>query len=386
MIVIHYGEIGIKGRNRSMFENMLLRNIKKALEGEIETARKEHGRIILEEKEKIDRGLIKERLQKIPGIENFSFAMGTNLDIGEIKKMSVEMARKKNFHTFKVATKRANKKFPLPSIKVNEEVGKEIKERMGKDVNLSNPDFTIFIEIGERNAYIYDEKIPAMGGLPVGSQGNVVSLLSGGIDSPVASYFMIKRGCKVIFLHFYNENMVSSPAKVEEIIEKLTEYQVESKAYIIPFGDLQYAVISSIPSRYRMIVYRRVMARVANEVAIKEKAHAIITGDSMGQVASQTVENLGCIYEASSLPVLPPLIGMDKREIVDMAKKIGTYEISIKPYDDCCSFMVAKHPATGASIEKIKEMEKRLEFFPDELLEKGEIKYFSIRKRKRRGT
>ena len=164
-----------------------------------------------------------------------------------------------------------------------------------------------------------------------------------------------------------------------KIVKKLTEYQLEAKAYFVPFGELQYAVISSVPSRYRMIVYRRVMARVANEIATKEKAHAIITGDSMGQVASQTIENLRCIYDASFLPVLPPLIGMDKREIVEMAKKIGTYEISIKPYDDCCSFMVAKHPATRASIEKIKEMEKRLEFDIARMLERAVVKKFSIR-------
>ena len=379
MIVIHYGEIGVKGRNRVMFENALVRNIRKAL-GDV-VVRKEHGRIIVEGdvEEKEEKEAITERLQKIPGIENFSFAVETGLDIEEIKRAAIMVAKQEKFKTFKVATKRANKNFPLSSMKVNEEVGREIKEGMEKDVNLSNPDLTIFIEIGGKNAYVYTKKIPGIGGLPVGSQGNVVALLSGGIDSPVASYFMMKRGCRVIFLHFYNENLVSSPAKVEEIVKKLTEYQLEAKAYFVPFGELQYAVISSVPSRYRMIVYRRVMARVANEIATKEKAHAIITGDSMGQVASQTIENLRCIYDASFLPVLPPLIGMDKREIVEMAKKIGTYDISIRTYDDCCSFMVAKHPATRANVDKIREMEDNVDYDIARMLEGAVVRKFSIR-------
>jgi len=376
MIIIHYGEIGIKGKNRSMFENALVRNIKRMLKNEIKKVVKEHGRILVEED--ADVNILAKKLEKIPGIENFSFAEVAELDMEEIKRIAFHMAKKKDFCTFKVATKRANKKFPLSSIEVNEEVGREIKERLNKEVNLSNPDLTIFIEIGERNAYIYPEKFSGMGGLPVGSQGKVIALLSGGIDSPVASYFMIKRGCKVIFLHFYNETLVSYPTKVEEIIEKLTEYQGDAKAYFIPFGDLQYAVISSIPSRYRMIVYRRVMAKVANEVAMKEKAHAVITGDSMGQVASQTIENLRSIYDASLFPVIPPLIGMDKREIVDMAKKIGTYDISIKPYEDCCSFMVARHPATKVSIDKIEEMEERIDYDMARMLERAMVKKFSI--------
>jgi len=378
MIVIHYGEIGIKGRNRVMFENMLLRNIRRALKENVLAAEKERGRIVVREKEDAGMDMLTRKLQKIPGIENFSFAVAVPLKLEEIKRASMEMVKQEKFTTFKVAAKRANKDFPFSSMKINEEVGREIKERMNKKVNLDNPEKTVFIEVGERAAYIYTDKILGMGGLPVGSQGNVVALLSGGIDSPVASYFMMKRGCKVIFIHFYNENLVPSPAKVEEIVRALTEYQLEAKAYFVPFGELQYAVVASVPSRYRMIVYRRMMIRAANEVALREGAHAIITGDSMGQVASQTIENLRCIYDASSLPVLPPLIGMDKKEIVEMAKKVGTYDISIKGYQDCCSFMVAKHPATRADVGKIREMEKRVEYDVAEMLERAVVKNFSI--------
>ena len=377
MILIHYGEIGIKGKNRAVFENCLVRNIKKALGNEIEKIYREYGRILVKEGEKVNHEMLKEKLAKIPGIENFSFAYEVDLDIEEMKKIAMEIAKNEKFSTFKISARRSNKEFPYSSMQINEIVGEEIKEKLNKKVKLENPELTIFIEVGNKKAYVYKEKHSGIGGLPVGSQGKVVALLSGGIDSPVAAWLMIKRGCSVVFIHFYNESLVSSPKKVEEIIEKLTEYQLSSKAYFIPFGTLQYEIIKNVQSKYRMIIYRRVMTKIANEIASMEKAKAVVTGDSMGQVASQTLENIHCIYDASDLPVLSPLIGMDKREIIDMAKKIGTYEISIKPYDDCCSFMVAKHPATKASLDKIKEMEKKIIFGIEEIIEKARTKQYS---------
>ena len=377
MILIHYGEIGIKGKNRAVFENCLVRNIKKALGNEIEKIYREYGRILVKEGEKVNHEMLKEKLAKIPGIENFSFAYEVDLDIEEMKKIAMEIAKNEKFSTFKISARRSNKEFPYSSMQINEIVGEEIKEKLNKKVKLENPELTIFIEVGNKKAYVYKEKHSGIGGLPVGSQGKVVALLSGGIDSPVAAWLMIKRGCSVVFIHFYNESLVSSPKKVEEIIEKLTEYQLSSKAYFIPFGTLQYEIIKNVQSKYRMIIYRRVMTKIANEIASMEKAKAVVTGDSIGQVASQTLENIHCIYDASDLPVLSPLIGMDKREIIDMAKKIGTYEISIKPYDDCCSFMVAKHPATKASLDKIKEMEKKIIFDIEEIIEKARTKQYS---------
>lgn len=378
MILIHYGEIGIKGKNRAAFENCLVRNIKKALGNELEKIYKEYGRILVEEGEKANYEMLKEKLAKIPGIENFSFAHEVDLDIEEMKKMALEIAKNEKFSTFKISARRSNKEFPYSSMQINEIVGKEIKEKLNKKVKLKNPDLTIFIEVGNKKAYVYKEKYDGIGGLPVGSQGKVVALLSGGIDSPVAAWLMMKRGCRVVFIHFYNESLVSSPKKVEEIIEKLTEYQLLSKAYFIPFGTLQYEIIKKVQSKYRMIIYRRMMTRIANKIASMEKAKAVVTGDSVGQVASQTLENIHCIYDASDLPVLSPLIGMDKREIIDMAKRIGTYEISIKPYDDCCSFMVAKHPATRATPDKIKEMEKKIVFDIEEIIEKARVRQYGI--------
>ncbi len=376
MILIHYGEIGIKGKNRAVFENCLIRNISKALRNYAKKIRKEYGRIIVFEENGKEE--IKKRLEKIPGIENFSFVHETKLDIEEIKRKALEIAKGKKFTTFKISTKRANKDFPYSSMQVNEIVGEEIRKKLNKKVDLENAELTIFIEIGNKNAYIYTEKYEGVGGLPVGTEGKVISLLSGGIDSPVASWLMMKRGCKVIFVHFYNEKLVAKPSKAEEIVKKLNESQLESIAYYIPFADLQYEIIKEVPAKYRMIVYRRFMARIANELARIEKAKAIVTGDSLGQVASQTLENLLCIYDASSLPVLSPLIGFDKKEIVEMAKKIGTYEISIKPYEDCCTFMVAKHPATKAKLEEIKEMESRVKIDLEKIIERAERKEYKL--------
>ncbi|MEM2934764.1 MAG: tRNA uracil 4-sulfurtransferase ThiI [Candidatus Thermoplasmatota archaeon] len=359
MILIHYGEIGIKGKNRIFFEENLIRNIKELIKGA--KVKREHGRIIVYNGNP-------EILKNIPGIENFSQAIEVKLEIDEIKNKAIELSKKINFTTFRISTKRENKNFPYSSQEINKILGEKIKNKLNKKVNLEKPELTIFIEICKNKAYIYTEKIKGIGGLPVGSQGKIISLISGGIDSPVASFLMMKRGCKNIFLHFYNENLVAYPNKIDEIAKILAGFQGNTKVYLLPFSDVQNEIIANIKAKYRMIVYRRAMMKIANKVAKREKAKAIVTGDSIGQVASQTIENLSCIYGASSLPILSPLLGMNKNEIVDLAKRIGTYEISIKHMPDCCSFMVAKHPATRAKIEEIKEMEKNIN---EEVIEKA---------------
>ncbi|MBC7081248.1 MAG: tRNA 4-thiouridine(8) synthase ThiI [Thermoplasmatales archaeon] len=370
MIIVHYGEIGIKGKNRIFFEKNLVRNIEEMLRGV--KVKREHGRIIVDNSEKA-----REILKNIPGIENFSFAIEAGLEIDDLRNKVLEISKKMDFSNFRISTRREDKNFPYTSQELNEILGEEIKNKLGKKVNLKNPELNIFIEICKKKAYIYTEKIKGIGGLPVGSQGKVISLISGGIDSPVASFLMMKRGCKNIFLHFYNENLVAYPKKIEEIAKILSRFQGKSKVYFLPFADIQNEIISNIKASYRMIIYRRAMMKISNEIAKMENAKAIVTGDSIGQVASQTIENLASIYEASSSPVFSPLLGMNKNEIVDLAKKIGTYEISIKEMPDCCSFLVAKNPATKARIEEIKEMEKRLnEKVIEEAIEKAICKNF----------
>lgn len=348
--VVHYGEIGTKGKNREFFERKLIEAIRRKTAAKV---RRKFGRIEVEYKEGLEK-----KLSKIPGIRYFGVGFKTNLNIEDIKKAAL-MALPKNFETFKVDTSRSNKNFPLNSIEVNREVGAFIVEKTGKKVDLTNPDVTVWIEICEKEAYVYSKRYEGVGGLPVGVAGRVVALISGGIDSPVAAFMVMKRGCEVVAVHFFNQTM-HSPKVREKIIrlaEKLAEYQGKIKLYMVPFRDVQFEIINAVPPKLRMVVYRRSMMRMANIIAEKEGCKAVITGDSLSQVASQTLDNINVIYSASRLAVLPPLIGMDKEEIVAYAKKIGTYEISILPYEDCCSFMVAQHPETRAKIEDVVKYE-----------------------------
>jgi thiamine biosynthesis protein ThiI len=360
-ILVHYSEIALKGKNREFFERKLMNNIKEALNCKVFRA---YGRVFA--KSNIEEKKTRERLSLLPGIANFSFCYKVGNDIKKIKEVALEIAKKSKEKSFKVETKKSVK-FEYGSQKVNEIVGEEVLTKTNKKVNLSNPGFTIYIEITEKGSFIYRDKFLGVGGLPTGVSEKVVALISGGIDSPVASFLAMKRGCEIIALHFYNENL-SKPDKIYEIIDVLKRIQPKIKLYVIPFGEIQKEIIAKVNSKYRMLIYRRIMNQIAEKIAKKEKAKAIVTGDSLGQVASQTLENMEVIDESTNLLVLRPLIGYNKEEIIQLAKKIGTYNISIKPYQDCCSFMVAKHPITKAKIEIVREIEKNID--NEKLIEK----------------
>ncbi|MCX8159241.1 MAG: tRNA 4-thiouridine(8) synthase ThiI [Candidatus Pacearchaeota archaeon] len=359
--IIRYSEIAIKGKNRRFFEDCLLRNLKIKLKGFVKKISKRYGKIICEIKEGFEDN-IRKTLENMPGVANFSFAIKTNLEIEEIKKKTLEFLIGKKFDCFKVETSRANKKFYLISEEVNKIIGKEIIDKTKKKVDLENPDIVIYIDIEEKEAHIYDKKIKGIGGLPVGASGKVVCSLSGGIDSPVASFFMMKRGCEVVFAHMFNfsksANIVMD--KIEKIVKELNKFQLKSKIYFVPFEKIQKEIITKIEPELRMIIYRRFMMKIINAIVKKEGAKAIITGDSIGQVASQTLENINSIYDAVECPVLCPLIGMNKEEIIDVARKIKTFEISSLNYPDCCSFMIAKHPKTKSFLKEIREKEKKI--------------------------
>ena len=374
--VIHYGEIALKGKNREVFERKLIENINRKIWEIGVKVKRRFGRLVIY----ADDQRIAEKLKKTPGIKYFALAEVCDLDIDEIKKKALETLPRKT-KTFKIETKRSNKNFPYTSIEINRVVGEYIlKRRDGIRVDLNNPDTKIFIEICEKECFIYTSKIPSIGGLPAGVAGKVISLISGGIDSPVSAFMIMKRGCEVIAVHFFNSTLHSPEVreKIKMIAEKLSEFH-EIRLYMVPFEDIQREIIRLIPSKYRMVVYRRSMMRMANIIAEKEDAKAIVTGDSLSQVASQTLDNLNVIYNASSLPVLSPLIGMDKEEIIEVAKKIGTYEISILPYEDCCSLMIAKHPETRAKLNEILRIEsssgfsKNCDKLEREAVEKSEI-------------
>ena len=358
--VIHYGEIGLKGKNKAYFVKKLLENVKRACQSFKTEIFPEHDKIILGFSSQRETEEIKEVLKRIPGISYFAVGREASLKQEDILKAIFLLLEKEKFSTFKVNTRRSNKKFQPNSQQLNELLGEKISLKKKKKVKLENPDQTVFVEIGERKALVYLKKIQGIGGLPVGSSGKAIVSLSGGIDSPVASYLAMKRGLEVVFVHLFHPSVQekNSFSKMKKIVGELKKFQGKAKIYFVPFKEIQKLVIANIPSCWRMIVYRRFMMRIANEIAKKEKAGGIVTGDSLGQVASQTLENLNCIYQVSRLPVLPPLIGMDKVEIVNLARKIGTYNHSIIPYQDCCSFLVAKHPETKGNIGKIESLEK----------------------------
>lgn len=361
--IVHYGEIGTKGENRAFFERILVKNI-----GRFAKAKRRFGWIEVEYYEGVE-----EKLKKVPGIRYFGVGCKTELDMSAIKSAVIKALPEK-FETFRISTSRRNKKFPLNSMEINKELGSLVVREKGKKVDLDNPDVTVWVEIGEKFALVYSKRFEGIGGLPVGCAGKVVSLVSGGIDSPVASFLAMKRGCEVVLVHFFNKTLHSAEVrkKIVMLAEKLGEYQGSIRLYMIPFEDVQMEIIRIVPPKLRMVVYRRSMMRMANIVAEKEKAKAIVTGDNISQVASQTLDNLNVIYSASKLSVLPPLLGFDKEEIVNLAKKIGTYEISILPYEDCCSLMVAKHPETRAKKEIVEEFEE-FEELEKSAVEKGEI-------------
>ncbi|MBS3053147.1 MAG: tRNA 4-thiouridine(8) synthase ThiI [Candidatus Aenigmarchaeota archaeon] len=369
-VVVHYGEIGTKGKNRGFFENKLMDNIKKIIDTKID---KQYGRLVLEGNPKNLADL-----SGVLGIVSFSPAVRTELDIEKIKDKALLLAKENPAGTFAIETKRSNKNFTLDSKQINRIVGEHVAKNTGMKVDLNSPVKKIFIEVSDKECYIYDKKIPGPGGLPVGVSGTVVSLLSGGIDSPVASYLMMKRGCNVVFVHFHNYT-----SKIEEKIEKLVavlnKYQYKSKLYMVPFFPIQEKIIEKIPETHRMIVYRRVMMRIAGKIAEKEGAKALVTGDNLAQVASQTLDNLDVIHSASNETVFSPLIGMDKNDIIDIAKNIATYDLSILPYPDCCTYMIAKHPETRAKKEEIESMEKELDIkaLVDYGIEKAEVKEIS---------
>ena len=359
-VLIAYGELFLKSEPvKRRFEKKLLENIRYWLrKNRIEfKVQRKRGRIFIETKQFKKACEILRKIFGIVWVAPCYHLKTSNLkEIQEFCRKNYKNWIKKN-ESFAIRARRVGK-HDYTSQDLAEVVGKVIDRK----VNLSSPDKEIFVEVRDDDCYIYLETLKGYGGLPLGTSGKVVSLISGGIDSPVSSWLMMKKGCEVILLHFHSFPLVSKASieKVKELAEVLSEYQRIIKLYLVPFHKIQLEIKTKIPAKYRILLYRRFMFRIAERVAEKEKAKALVTGESLAQVSSQTLPNLAVIEEVTKLPVLRPLIGMDKVEIVDLAKEIGTYEISIKPQEDCCSLFVPKHPATKARVEVVKELEKKL--------------------------
>ena len=364
-IVIHYSELGIKKGNRSKFESQLIRNISHSLEPHVLMVHRRYGIVVCVLKEDLKEKDLKEiekKLSQVIGISFFAFVVACKKEINDIANSVFNLIKEKEFASFKINSRRSNKQFPYSSQQINEIIGAKVVELFSKKVNLDKPDLEIFIEVTEKEVFVYSKKHSGVCGLPIGSSGTVICSLSGGIDSPVSAYYLMTRGCKVVFVHILSGNLQvnSLKSKIYKLCETLSKFQNSAKLYVVPFSEIQKQIITFVPADYRMIVYRRYMLKIINQIAKKENAKAIVTGDSVGQVASQTLDNLLCIYDASSLPILSPLIGLNKEQIISVAKKIGTYDLSILPYPDCCSFMVDKHPQTKAKLDFVIDLEKNI--------------------------
>ena len=382
LFLIHYHEIGLKGRNRGRFENQLLRNIERALDdiphGPL---RRISGRVLLEPASDTPLDAVRERLATVFGIANFSEAYPVAPNIEAMRQTAWEVAQKATFASFKITTKRSDKTFPMNSEEINRDVGAHVQGLSGAQVKMDDPDLTVTIELAQQGTFIYAEKIPGPGGLPVGVGERALSLLSSGIDSPVASYKIMKRGVRLAFVHFHSQPYTdrNSQRNTEELVRILTQHQYTSTLYLIPFVEIQRHIMTQAPASFRVILYRRAMFRIAEAIAETEGAQALVTGESVGQVASQTLSNIRAIEEVTTLPVLRPLSGDNKDEIVAEARRIGTYETSIEPYEDCCTVFVPKHPETRADRDVVHDIESRLELDPliGQAVGSAEVKRFS---------
>ena len=364
LFLVHYGEIGLKRGNRSYFEKKLAQNIKMSLKGMGCTeVRRIYGRLLVMLHPEAAIEKIRERLGRVMGIAHFELVLAVEQTLDAIQDAALELVKDQQFKTLKVETKRANKRFPLTSPEISAAVGAHLLSATGASADMHTPDLRCNIEIVDEAAYIYVEKIRGIGGLPVGASGKVLVMLSGGIDSPVAAWRMMKRGVKALFVHFYSYPYTdrASLEKVEELAEILTTWNYRTQIYFVPFAEVQREIVTQTPARFRVILYRRMMVRIAQQIAAAAKAECLVTGESLGQVASQTLVNLRVIEEVAEIPILRPLIGDDKAEIMELAEQIGTFEISILPHDDCCSLFVPEHPATNASLEAVQEAEAALD-------------------------
>lgn len=369
-ILLRYGELALKGLNRPYFEDKLVKNIKvKLYNFDDIKIYKQQGRIFIENVKEEDYYPILQRLKKVFGLVGFTVSEVAKKDMDDIKKTSEKVALdniKQGKTTFKVETRRADKSFFYTSPEVSKDVGayllKTLGDRYELKVDVHNPDFVINIEIRE-NVYVYSEEQKGIGGMPLGTNGKAHLLISGGIDSPVAGYMIAKRGVEIEGVHFYSFPYTGEKAKqkVIDLCGVLAQYTGRVKLYLVPFTEIQTTIYEKCDEKFLTIIMRRFMMRIAQKIAQSNGGQALITGESIGQVASQTMQSIICTNDVAKLPILRPLIGFDKEEIMKMAKEIGTYDISILPYEDCCTVFVPKHPKTQPKIEDVVKEEEKID-------------------------
>lgn len=382
--LVHYHEVGLKGRNRSSFEMRLLKNITYLLqEYPIVTIKRISGRLCVYLKDEVDFALAEEITAKIvgiPGVARVSCGYKTDRVLEQFYDAAERaMQDVGEFASFKVAARRNHTDFPIDSMELNRLVGAHLCDAFpDKQVKMKEPDIKLCVEVVQNSAYIYARSLRAIGGLPVGSSGRVVCLLSSGIDSPVALWRMARRGALCIGIHFSGRPQTSATSEylVDDIAHVLEKTGCIARVYIVPFGDYQREIASHVPAELRVIMYRRLMFKVAERIAAKEKAGALVTGESLGQVASQTLENIAATDNAVTMPLFRPLIGTDKQEIINESQQLGTYDISSQDAPDCCTLFMPRNPETHAKLSKVLEAESELPLdeWIEKLLETIEVK------------
>ncbi len=381
VFLCHYSEVGLKKGNRTYFERILETNMRKSLQRafpqEKFSVKKELKRFLISFDRDVPVEKVKAALEAVFGLENFSPVLSVPLQIDQIEEAALHLMKSRTERTFAVRAKRSDKSFPMNSQEINVRIGAKIVEETTKKVDLTDPEITCHIELMRDAALVFVDRFKGPGGLPVSSSGKVLVLLSGGFDSAVAAYFALKRGAKCTFIHFHSYPYTNkfSQEKVIDLARILNRFQFNSRLFMVPFAETQEEIVLNSPEKFRVILYRRFMMRIAERLAKKEGLKAIVTGESLGQVASQTLENMAAIEQVTTMPILRPLIGLDKNEIIAIARKIGTYETSAKPHDDACTRFMPKHPETRAKLPQILEVEKQLdvEKLVEETMNKMEI-------------
>lgn len=389
IVLVKYGEMVLKGLNKRTFEDMLTKNIKRRLKslGHFQLTSAQSTTYITPLDEDTDLGEVVERVGKIFGIASLCRACVCEKDFEDIKVKTVEYLDDilSTAKTFKVNAKRSDKAFPMKSPEICAELGGVLLEKYSNlSVDVKNPEVIVTVEVRDTNAYIHAENIKGAGGLPVGSSGKALLLLSGGIDSPVAGYMMAKRGVHIAAIHYVSPPYTSDRAqlKVETLCQKLTEYCGGIAFFCVPFTEIQEAIKDNCPEEYFTIIMRRLMMEIAQRIAEKDNDLALITGESVGQVASQTMAAIACTDAVCRIPVFRPCVGMDKTEIIDIARKIDTFETSIEPYEDCCTVFTPRHPKVKPRLADIEKAQAKFDFEPliAKAVENTELKTFDYRR------
>jgi len=377
-IMVRFGELSTKGKNKNEFIKVLAKNIRSALSDfNVEIISKfDHIYVKLNDNEPEK---IIEILQDVSGIQGLSLVLLTNEDIENLRKVCLELVKQEEGKTFKVHAKRANKKYPIVSDQINREIAKVVLQNTDLKVDVHNPDILISIEIREEGAYVFTHTYKGAGGYPLGVGGKIMHMLSGGIDSPVAAYLLMKRGIKIECIHFASPpyTNVGVIEKLKDLLGKLNKYQPEIRLNIIPFTKLQEEIYKQSDESYAITLMRRMMFRLADRLAKRRHCLAISSGESVGQVASQTLDSMNVINGVTNMPVLRPLVTYDKTDIIDLARKIDTFDISIRPFEDCCTIFAPKNPKTKPSLERVEEFEAKWDYeaMIEEALNNVEVVY-----------